>query len=273
MTAQLILPNVTAQPNDAISVPLTITSDVNLGSTSLAIGFDKNVLSFVGIVQQPTTNFFYNPPSQANNGGEVRISWFDMAGIPAGTANFCTLQFTYKGGTSPLTFNNKQVLSAVTDEMGNNIPVEYTDGNVGLGEEPAPAKALTDTMMNIAPITQGVAGDLVNVPVFISDISTFNVCAYEFAFKCDTAQASLESIDSAGTLTEGWMNAFNNHVAPYSLSKAIAVAANAYPAKTGSVLLNLKVRLKVNAAEYPVLVMPIYFMLNETLIFGAKPTV
>jgi len=129
---------------------------------------------------------------------------------------------------------------------------------------------LKDTLINIGQITSGKAGEVVKVPVYVSDLSTLNVLAYELGVKCDETLATIDNVDSVGTLTEGFMGAFNNHVKPYSSAFVLGVGANAYPVKTGSVLLNFVVTLKVDVTS-PVLFMPFYYMLNETLVLGSKP--
>lgn len=133
---------------------------------------------------------------------------------------------------------------------------------------------ITNILLSVEPITNGQTGELISVPVLVSDLSTLNITAFELAVKCDASKAKLEALDLVGSLTEDWMSAFNNRKEPYNSNKAIAVGASAYPAKSGSVLLYFKVRLLADTQESgPILIMPIYFMLNETLILGSKPTI
>lgn len=130
MSLKLTLPALTAMKGAAVKVPIAVTDFNNIGSTSLMIGFNPKVLKFTGITGQPKSNFFFTDAVTANRNSEVRIAWFDMVALNIGTGVYCTLHFTYKGGACPITFNHKEILSTVTDALGNNLVAELIDGTI-----------------------------------------------------------------------------------------------------------------------------------------------
>ncbi len=127
----LSLPDTTVPQGAQIALPVWVAGFNNVGSFSLTISFDKSVLQYTGVVNQPGIgNFFSTPATTANNSGAVNLSWFSAnpsLSIEAG--KLLDLLFTYNGGTSTVAFTNT-VPSSVTDASGSNLQALYRNGRV-----------------------------------------------------------------------------------------------------------------------------------------------
>ena len=111
-----------------------------------------------------------------------------------------------------------------------------------------------------AVVTTGV---LAKIPVNISDLTGLNVCAYELIVECDPAEVSIDGYDSTGTLTAGWMSAFNNYVSPFSKSKIKLAVASATPTTGAGTLVYLNCTPLVDGN---VTLTPTSLVLNETTV-------
>ncbi|MCX6141956.1 MAG: cohesin domain-containing protein [Ignavibacteriales bacterium] len=134
----LTLPDTVVNPSTSVSVPLRVTGFNHVGSFSLTITFDKTVLTYTGIGNQPASgSLFSTPPATANANGSVSISWFDPSrGLNIGSGTLLNLLFTYGNGSSALTFANITP-SSITDSLATNIPASFTNGRVrSLGPPP-----------------------------------------------------------------------------------------------------------------------------------------
>ncbi len=128
---KLKLPDTTAVPGSSLLLPIITEGFRNVGSFSLTITFDKNVLTYNGAANQPKHGFFNaTPAATANRNGAVALSWFNVT-PPLNIRNgkLVDLRFTYKNGTSPLTFA-KMVPSSVTDSLANNLSATVKNGKI-----------------------------------------------------------------------------------------------------------------------------------------------
>lgn len=128
---KLKLPDTTAVPGSSLVLPVTAEGFKNVGSFSLTIAFDKNVLTYKGVADQPKFGFFNaTPAASANSAGAVALSWFNVTpSLNIRNGKLLDLQFTYKNGMSPLTFV-KMVPSSVTDSLANNLSATVRNGKV-----------------------------------------------------------------------------------------------------------------------------------------------
>jgi hypothetical protein len=128
---KLKLPDTTAVPGSSLLLPVMAEGFKNVGSFSLTVAFDKNVLTFNGVKNQPSFGFFNaTPAASANASGAVGLSWFNVTpSLNIRSGKLLDLQFTYRKGTSPLTFT-KMVPSSVTDSLANNLNATVTNGKV-----------------------------------------------------------------------------------------------------------------------------------------------
>ena len=92
---------------------------------------------------------------------------------------------------------------------------------------------LKDAVVKVedSPVSEGA--DIL-IPVDISDVGQDNVTAYELVVDCDSEVLAFDGIQEAGSLTEGWMEADNNHVGEFSAHKMKIAAADAQPPLPGA---------------------------------------
>jgi hypothetical protein len=138
---KLKLADTTAVPGSAMVVPISVEDFRHVGSFSLTIAFDKDVLTYTGISNPPKVGIFNATPiANANSNGAVAMSWFNVSpalNIPKG--KLLDLNFTYKKGTSALTFV-KMIPSSVTDSLANSLPTTAKDGKVSPRTAPRNSK-------------------------------------------------------------------------------------------------------------------------------------
>ncbi len=119
--------NVTATPGEDILVPIDFTGMTNLGSLTLFILFDDNVLTFNGITnvvpEGSSTQYNYNL-----NPSSVGLSWIapGMSGVDFPDGKYLDLQFTFLGGATDVTFGPGEIV----DWNDIVLPVTYIDGSV-----------------------------------------------------------------------------------------------------------------------------------------------
>src|SRR5690606_15778952 len=127
-TVTLELANVQDIPGSNIAVALNVQDFNNIGAVSLKINYDPAVLTFNGVSNAPAGVTF----SANATGGVISVGWFDNTGtnpISIADGKLIDLDFTYKGGTSALTFDEAQ--SEISDSVGTPIGnVNYINGSV-----------------------------------------------------------------------------------------------------------------------------------------------
>jgi hypothetical protein len=127
----LSLPPQTAANGTALALPVQVTGFNHVGSFSLTISFDKNVLTYTGTSGQPTFGIFNGTPAAtANTNGTVSVSWFNVSpALNIGSGTLLNLLFTYKSGSGAVSFTNTTP-SSITDSLGTNLTATYTNGSV-----------------------------------------------------------------------------------------------------------------------------------------------
>jgi len=128
---KLKLPDTTAVPGSSLLLPVVAEDFKHVGSFSLTVAFDKNVLTYGGVTGQPKIGVFNaTPVATANSSGAVAFSWFNVSpSLNIQNGKLLELHFKYKNGTSPLTFA-KMVPSSVTDSLANNLETIVQNGRV-----------------------------------------------------------------------------------------------------------------------------------------------
>jgi hypothetical protein len=207
----LSLPTQTAANGTALALPVQVTGFNHVGSFSLTISFDKNVLTYTGTANQPTFGIFNGTPAAtANTNGTVSISWFNVSpALNIGSGTLLNLLFTYKSGTSALTFTSTTP-SSVTDSLGTNLTATYTNGSVsGL-----PATITIDKVT-------ADPGD-VYVPVSGANLKSLGSISLRIAY--DTAKVTFVGLTNpalpfnAGTPSAGIVALSWFSTTPYSLN-------------------------------------------------------
>jgi len=130
---KLKLPDTTAAPGSSLVLPISVEDFWHVGSFSLTITFDNNVLTYDGVTNPPKNGVFNSTPATtANSNGAVAFSWFDVSpSLNIQKGKLLDLNFTYKNGTSALTFY-KMIPSSVTDSLANNLPTTVKNGKVSV---------------------------------------------------------------------------------------------------------------------------------------------
>ena len=133
-TPTVYIENITApSAGQQVTVPIKFKNLSNVGSVSLKIIFDTNVLNFVSITGGPDHGTLVTNSSLVSLGGAhdtVAIAWFDLTPVNYMDGTFIDLNFTYKGGTSTFHFISSPT-SSVTDENATVIPnLTFNDGSI-----------------------------------------------------------------------------------------------------------------------------------------------
>jgi hypothetical protein len=166
---EISMPTLTGTIGQTLDVPITAKNFIaDPGAISLFIGYDDAVLTYTGSIDGTLSGYYIN----AMPNSQIGIQWSDLSGIDIDPNNddvILTLQFTYNGGTCPLSFEAGCEF-AETDLTF--IPVAYYDGALVLGSLfdltillEGPTDTLTGTMFTtlneygLLPLTQPYSGE------------------------------------------------------------------------------------------------------------------
>jgi hypothetical protein len=134
---KLSLPILKAKKGTTVNLPLNVEGFLNVACVSISIGFDPAQIKFVGFSGQPKTNFVQDDATNVrdwNKTGRVGIAWwggFDPASVSnIGTGKFLTMKFTLLKDGCPVVFLDRNIPSTVGDNLGNNLPREFSDGSI-----------------------------------------------------------------------------------------------------------------------------------------------
>jgi len=188
----LTLESQEAQAGQGVDVPIQVTDFNDVGSISLTINYDPNVLSFPSgastedlISGAPRSGFTANVPEP----GELRISWFDGTGenpINLGDGTLLSLTFSnFDGGSSAVSFADN---SEVTDIQAQTIDATYRDGEVAEDLNTVSAGSVQDAGLN----------QTVSVPLSADNISNVGSVSLEVPFDTDALQFKGIANDSSG---------------------------------------------------------------------------
>jgi len=164
----LSLADVNYNVGSAAVIPLTVEKFTKVGAVSVKIQYNAAVLSFTGITNPATAGI-----SATANLGVLTLAWFDVTGntpLSVGTGGkgkLADLNFTYNGGTTPLSFID--ALTEIADSTGTKINAAYKNGSIILN--------LSPTMNAIAAVSKKEQ-DTVSIIVSGSDANTNDVLVY-----------------------------------------------------------------------------------------------
>ncbi len=237
--ATLSLGNATAQPGDAVLIPVSISDVTGMGliSASLIIDYDPAVLTFSSVKTTSMTSGWQkavNPTS-----GRVTISLMNTTPM-TGSGDFLKLHFDVKTtaleGTSALSFD-----SAELNEGG--IAVQTQDGQVLVK---APQGGV---QLNLPATLETAAGSVVDIPVEILDTAGLDIFAIAFDFVFPAA-VSVQGVNG-GSVIQGW-SVLHNETESGRL--AIAAAGANTLSDDGTLL---TIRVKVVSTAQPGAKLPI----------------
>lgn len=143
------------QAGSVITVPVNISNFSDIGTISLRLDYNPSVLSFIGTVPNPGVPDFL--VDGTTNPGQVKASWFSLAGLSVGDGTpLFLISFKYLGGTTALTWHTA------------DVNCEYTRFNGGaytiLNDQPYSDFYINGLVSDkAAPVTQ--------VPMFLNTTS------------------------------------------------------------------------------------------------------
>jgi hypothetical protein len=158
-----------ASLGQTITIPVSAQGFTSsIGSASLSIAFDADVLQFEALSDQSGLNLSAGSPQE----GIVNVGGFSTDGVtPDG--EIAQLEFTYYGGSSTLNLSD----SEVTDTTGADLPTQFTSGAVS-GVEPTVSLSSENAVL----------GDTLSVPVQVENLT--NVGAVSLSIEYNGAVLS-----------------------------------------------------------------------------------
>lgn len=192
------------------SIPVNVTNFQNIGAVSLKIKYDPAVLTYKDYANAPSSNFTIN----ASN-GVMTIGWFDTAPMNMASGKFVTLNFTYTGGQSALTFDTPSC--EVSNSTGDPMLVNYSNGVVG---------SVPKLTLGTAVISETTASVPLNVTGFkgvgaVSLKIKYDPAVVTYVDATNTPSSNFTANASNGVLTIGWFD-----TTPYSADSAKFAALN-----------------------------------------------
>ncbi len=196
-----------AEAGQAVDVPVTVTNFDGIGSVTLVVNYDPDVLSLSdseGLIEGAEADFSANVPEP----GELRINWFDTTGenpltLDDGTT-LLTITFSeFSGGTSQLTFGGD---SELTDEAANTLDVSFEDGVVSGELATLSAGTVSDAELNQTVRVPLSGEELQNVGSASIELE-FDDAALRFeGIANDTSGLDLQASASGGVVSIGGFN-------------------------------------------------------------------
>lgn len=186
--ATLTIGEVTANPDETVTIPVTVSSDTPLLATEFNIDFDISVLdeasiSYIFNDDFPEYEWFFNVQN-----GQLLLNWVSASFVAKpinGTMTLFEVQADFVGGATDLEWS----LSILADQDGIEIPHTAINGSVGEPVQPEITLELPELVA--AP------GTTVNIPVTISGASADGtpIIAAEFNIDFDNTVLDYSSIE------------------------------------------------------------------------------
>lgn len=121
-----------ACPGTVFNCPVTVSNFNNVGAVSLALNYNPDILTFVGVTDVNSV-FGDNLLSNASN-GRVLISWYSTSGVSIGSGTLLQLQFRGNTGSSSLTWDAANSEYAMPD--GTPITMTFNNSSASIYSEP-----------------------------------------------------------------------------------------------------------------------------------------
>ena len=172
-------------------MPITVTEFDNIGSISLTLLYDTNVMTFITATANAS---FSGMIINGSTPGKVIIGWYaapDAVTLPDGT-ELVNLEFNYISGSTSLSFDNSS---------NSGQECQYTDGNTTILNDTPSADYYNDGYVTdhaapftYAPTITGVSSGTVDVPITVDNFS--NIGAIALAFDYDPYVISYTGFDA-----------------------------------------------------------------------------
>lgn len=202
LSSALNIANVVAAAGTNVSVPVKVQGLSNIGAISLKISY-SSALTFTSISTTTGLSFISNAA-----GGVISIAWVDFTGVtpqtfPDGSA-LVNLNFTYSGGSAPITFNTS--LCQIADEQAVPLTVAFNGGAVSLftGTFPALTIGNTTAINNTAVTLPLNAQTFTNIKSFTFKIS-YNTSLLTYTGIANPYNGiTISNSAASGVLTLSW---------------------------------------------------------------------
>lgn len=122
--ATISIPNLTATVNNDILIPVNITSLENVGSITLNLKYDSQIISFEGeVINNAITGGFFNINSDGAN--TIIVSWYSLSPLNLKGKLF-DLKFKYIGGNGAIKFD----FIEITNDRSVSYNIDKIDGSI-----------------------------------------------------------------------------------------------------------------------------------------------
>ena len=178
------IPDTTSSDSTEIIIPVNSGALQSVASLSIFISYDKSVLDFEGIVDNPFagSNFTVH-----DNNGVISVSWFSLNPIDVVNKLFA-LKFFYKSGSSALKFTGTNQITNLTTPFNIN----FVNGSIG----PHPATMSLGT-------ASGFAGDTVSVALSGTNLKNIGAMTTYIDYDSSAVKYLGLSSDSVGFTSNG----------------------------------------------------------------------
>ncbi|MFZ0280033.1 MAG: T9SS type A sorting domain-containing protein [Bacteroidales bacterium] len=203
-------------PGQMITIPVTVTGFVNIGSISLSIDFDNTMMNFVSAEINPVISAVRMPEVGDNDMGKgmhrLILGWFGGSVTLPDSSWVVKYVFTYISGTPSLSWFDNGPSTAYTDPSGyflNDTPSVdyYSDGNI-CNEMAAPSlisgpvtidEGTTNVVYSISPI-QNILGYSWSVPsgAIITGGSGSNSITVDYPSDAKSGNIVVSGVDLCG---------------------------------------------------------------------------
>jgi len=117
------IPNIQANPNTDVSIPVNVESFNNVGAINIVINYDPNVLTFQSVPDPITGTWIINSLT-----GQIRIAWFSLTPLNIPDGALLHLNFNYVGGSSNIEFDDSG--NQIADSNAIVITTTFTNGSI-----------------------------------------------------------------------------------------------------------------------------------------------
>ena len=141
------LPVMTACPGSVIAVPITVNGFNNIGAVSLTMNYDAAILTFINA----TNSLGLMIDGTTIPGKIVTVGFFSSATTLANGTILFTLNFTYNGGSTAMTWNTEGI-SCEYDDYPNFQPLnDIPKSNYYINGQADPVLGVDFTAGNLFP--------------------------------------------------------------------------------------------------------------------------
>ena len=173
----MTISQVNASVGEQISVPISVKDFFNIGAITIKIQYDSSVLNFDGIANAPSNM------ASGNTSSVISLSWASLTALNIADGKLLDLKFTYKSGSSDLTFLPQTVVA-----NSDAIPISVTLNNGVVSGDPSQAIELKiDTVQ--------AAGASVTVPINVKNFNEIGAITLKIAY--DSAVLTFDGIENA----------------------------------------------------------------------------